>query len=101
MGPKQIDQSLIRLSALIEVSKGPTDSAGLLVKLHDRGLAVNLALVRRILRAFERKGYLVSRETEAGRTSVTYAITRAGRRQSRDAREKLAALIATLGSRSA
>jgi DNA-binding PadR family transcriptional regulator len=101
MGPKEIDQSLIRLSVLIQVSKEPIDSAGLFAKLHERGLAIDTASMRRILHAFERKGYLVSREAGASRTSVTYAITRAGRRQSRDAREKLVALLATFGSRSA
>ena len=81
MEPNQIHRSLIRLHILIEASKRPLEAGGI--------AALDRAATRRILREFERKGYL----TTSGRAPGTYTITKAGRLRARDARNKIASLF--------
>jgi DNA-binding PadR family transcriptional regulator len=98
MEPKEIYPNLIRLHVLIEASRRPIDTGSVRGSLEDRGLILNDASIRRILREFEGKGYLASSEAHNSRPHIIYTMTPAGRARMRDAKEKIRALIAMFES---
>jgi DNA-binding MarR family transcriptional regulator len=98
MEPVEIYRSLIRLHILLETANAPGASSAVAGKLADRGYMTSPASARRILREFEARGYVISKETRNSRSRRVYRITSPGRQKLRDAKKKLRALMEVFGS---